>query len=46
MTKYVIKRILLAFLTMFIILSLTFILIKLLPYERPFGDDQLSTLII
>ena len=39
MTKYVIKRILLAFLTMFIILSLTFILIKLLPYERPFGDD-------
>ena len=42
MTKYVIKRILLAFLTMFIILSLTFILIKLLPYERPFGDDPIK----
>ena len=40
MGKYVLKRIGLAFLTTFIILSLTFILVKLLPFERPLGGDQ------
>ncbi|MDO4853234.1 MAG: hypothetical protein Q4A88_07435, partial [Clostridia bacterium] len=40
MGKYVLKRIGLAFLTTFIILSLTFILVKLLPFERPIGGDQ------
>ncbi|MCR5728351.1 MAG: ABC transporter permease [Lachnospiraceae bacterium] len=40
MGKYVIKRIVLAFITAFIILSATFILIKLLPFERPIGDDS------
>ena len=39
MGKYVLKRIALAILTTFIILSLTFILIKLLPFERPIGGD-------
>lgn len=37
MGKYVVKRLCLAFVTAFIILSLTFILIKLLPFERPIG---------
>lgn len=37
MTKYVLKRIGLAFITICIILSLTFILIKLLPFSRPVG---------
>ena len=41
--KYVVKRLLLAFLTTFIILSLTFILVKLLPFERPIGDDKVRT---
>lgn len=40
MAKYVAKRIGLAFLTAFIILSLTFILVKLLPFERPIGGDS------
>lgn len=39
MTKYVIKRILLALCTAFIILSVSFILIKLLPFEKPIGTD-------
>ncbi len=39
MAKYVAKRIGLAFMTAFIILSLTFILVKLLPFERPLGGD-------
>ena len=39
MTKYVLKRIALAFMTAVIILSLTFILIKLLPFEQPVGLD-------
>ncbi len=38
--KYVLKRVGLAFLTTFIILSLTFILVKLLPFERMLGDDS------
>lgn len=39
MTKYVLKRIALALMTAVIILSLTFILIKLLPFEQPIGLD-------
>lgn len=39
MGKYAMKRIALAILTTFLILSLTFILIKLLPYERIIGGD-------
>ena len=39
MGKYVLKRIGLAIITAFIILSLTFILVKLLPFERPIGGD-------
>ena len=39
MGKYVLKRIALAILTTFFILSLTFILVKLLPFERPIGGD-------
>ena len=44
MWKYVLKRIGLALVTSFIILSLTFILIKCLPFERPIGmiDDQFA----
>ncbi len=37
MIKYSIKRILLALLTTFIILSLTFILVKALPFQKPIG---------
>ncbi|MCH3966665.1 MAG: hypothetical protein LKE52_03475 [Bacilli bacterium] len=40
MAKYVIKRILLAFVTLFIILSLTFILMKLLPFTKPLGTTS------
>ena len=40
MGKYVLKRIGLAFITPFIILYLTVILIKLLPFQRPIGGDQ------
>lgn len=39
MLKYSIKRILLAFMTAFIILSLTFILVKALPYVAPSGTN-------
>ena len=44
MWKYVLKRIGLALMTSFIILSLSFILIKCLPFERPVGmlPDQFS----
>lgn len=37
MLKYVLKRIILAFFTIFIILSITFILMKLLPFQVPPG---------
>ena len=37
MIKYTIKRLILAFITTFIILSLTFILMKLLPFSKPIG---------
>lgn len=37
MVKYIIKRLFLAIVTLFIILSLTFILIQLLPFEKPVG---------
>ncbi len=40
MAKYVFKRVLLALVTAFIILSLTFILMKLLPYQKPIGQDN------
>ena len=39
MGKYVAKRIGLALMTAFIILSLTFIMVKLLPFDRPIGGD-------
>ena len=38
MGKYVLKRIVLAMITLFIIMSLTFILIKLLPFQKPIGQ--------
>ena len=40
MGKYVLKRVLLALLTTFIILSLTFILIKLLPIDKFVGKPE------
>lgn len=40
MVKYVIKRLLLAIVTTFIILSLTFILMKLLPFSVPGGKYE------
>lgn len=39
MWKYVLKRIGLAFMTAFIILSLTFIFTQMLPFEKPVGTD-------
>lgn len=38
MWKYVLKRIGLAFLTAFIILSISYLLIGLLPFQKPLGD--------
>ena len=40
MWKYVLKRIGLALVTTVIILTLTFILMKLLPFQQPVGNDQ------
>ena len=40
MWKYVLKRIGLAFLTSFIIITITFLLMKLLPYSRPVGTIE------
>lgn len=40
MLKYVLKRIGLALITTFIILSLTFILMQLLPFSRPIGNEN------
>ena len=40
MGKYILKRLALAVVTLVIILSLTFILIKLLPFERPVGTEN------
>ena len=40
MLKYVLKRIGLAIVTAFIILSLSFILIKSLPYSKPLGTND------
>ena len=40
MVKYVLKRMGLALITAFIILSLTFILIKLLPFQKPLGQTS------
>ena len=39
MVKYTIKRLILALITTFIILSLTFILMKLLPFSKPIGTE-------
>lgn len=39
MTKYILKRIALALITTIIILSITFILIKLLPFQKPIGTN-------
>ena len=38
MGKYVLKRVILAIITLFVIMSLTFILIKLLPFQKPIGQ--------
>ena len=38
MGKYILKRVVLAMITLFIIMSLTFILIKLLPFQKPIGQ--------
>lgn len=40
MWKYVLKRIGLAMITVCIILTLTFILMKLLPFQKPLGNDR------
>lgn len=40
MWKYVVKRLLLALMTTVIILSITFILIKMLPYSKPIGTNE------
>ena len=40
MYKYTLKRLILAFITAFIIISLTFLLMKLLPFSKPIGNDQ------
>lgn len=40
MWKYVLKRIGLALVTAFIILSISFLLIKLLPFSKPLGNDD------
>lgn len=44
MTRYILQRIILVFFTTFIILSLTFILMKMLPLDKPAGqiDQQLQ----
>ncbi len=42
MGNYVIKRLILAFVTAFTILSATFILVKLLPFDRPIGGDTVQ----
>jgi len=45
MLKYVLKRLLLAFLTLFVILSVCFILIKLLPLQPAVGNETTVQLI-
>ena len=40
MLSYVLKRIGLALVTCFIIVTMSFLLIKLLPYEKPLGEDE------
>lgn len=40
MLKYILKRIGLAFVTIIIILSLSFVLMKLLPFEKPVGTSD------
>ena len=43
MWKYILKRIGLAFITAFVVLTLTFILIKLLPPEKSVGSTEART---
>lgn len=43
MLKYVFKRLGLAILTSFIIISLTFILVKCIPYSKPLGQNNAQT---
>ena len=40
MVKYTIERLILAFVTAFIILTATFFLVKLLPFEKPIGTTE------
>ena len=40
MLSYILKRIGLALLTCVIIVTMSFLLIKMLPYEKPLGEDQ------
>lgn len=42
MVKYIIKRIILALVSAFIILSLTFILLKILPFTKPVGTKEVQ----
>ena len=42
MVKYTIQRLILAFVTAFIILTATFFLVKLLPFEKPIGTTDSS----
>ena len=39
MGKYIVKRLILAFITAFIVLSLTFFLIKAIPFSKPIGTE-------
>lgn len=39
MFKYILKRIFLAFITMIIIMTLVFVLVKMLPIDKPVGTD-------
>lgn len=40
MFKYILKRIFLAFITMIIIMTLVFVLVKMLPVDKPVGNDS------
>lgn len=40
MFKYILKRIFLAFITMMIIMTLVFVLVKMLPIDKPVGTDS------
>lgn len=42
MFKYILKRTVLAFLTAFLIISITFLLLKTLPFTKPEGDNSVK----